>query len=824
MLFAGTFATGVPDGEELGYRGSDALSASNDHLAFREGPTIARIDSDTKSLDEVEELYRPSEAPCFDEFVVTLCDIAPYLVGVGIGLMDSSSSMLYREDGERAKGPGGLRVEFAISDGTQVERILKDIDMRCWASGYGWAFVSAGGQFHTRSLVDLALTRPHQPEFCAVSVKGGESRRRTKLYSGGVLEAGDVPPLPEAIKEGAEAEMRKAYEALKGTRQKLWSAQPASLRRGLLVGEAKITFSHGGAVAANDLAMDGQRYDGMDCLDPLEPEYDGERVTAKFFWNEGKRPGVHSFAHGSRWYHVRCDEDYVSSLIEGEAPERRRIVRALALFEGSRTAMSGLEGEAAKALKLGPRRKELREDVAALEIVKPKPVAEDADLPESVREDPPVAGFRERLKIPFPVVAVNGDGSKRVLEHVDNVALLLKGYGITHRWNVITKGIEFTATGLSDDSDNAESSFLSLVRSLAALNGVPFGEIGTHLLALASRDEYNPVRDYFGTLVWDGRDRIQRLAEATGTNDVDVAVICLRRWLLQTVAAGDGFEIGCRQNPEAHPAAEYVLVFVGEQGRKKTKGLRRFLPRPLRKYFGEGITLVLQDRDSVKAAISHWVVELGELGATFRKSDREQLKAFTSRQRDELRLPYARRHSRFRRYTSFAASVNNVDFLIDQTGNRRFLPLSIGTLDIGWSDKEIEQLWAQAWHEYTQGEQWWPTREEDERLKRHIGKFESTSWIEDRLRDSLDWGRAQSATRRSMSSILEECGVTRQDNRTHSDARGALRRLWKEYGAVEHGGELFVVTDGGQRRVYHSGGKNHGWLAPPVRRIVEILR
>jgi putative DNA primase/helicase len=72
----------------------------------------------------------------------------------------------------------------------------------------------------------------------------------------------------------------------------------------------------------------------------------------------------------------------------------------------------------------------------------------------------------------------------------------------------------------------------------------------------------------------------------------------------------------------------------------------------------------------VMSAVSHWVVELGELDSTFKKSDVSVLKAFITRRQDKLRRPYARRDSVFPRRTVFAGTVNDYQFLHDNTGNR----------------------------------------------------------------------------------------------------------------------------------------------------------
>jgi putative DNA primase/helicase len=108
---------------------------------------------------------------------------------------------------------------------------------------------------------------------------------------------------------------------------------------------------------------------------------------------------------------------------------------------------------------------------------------------------------------------------------------------------------------------------------------------------------------------------------------------------------------------------------------------------------------------------SNWIVELGELDATFRKSDLAQLKGFLTKNKDSLRRPYARKESSFARRTVFAGTVNDFHFLHDRAGNRRFWPVDIVSID---RDRSInyQQLWAQIKTFYVAEESWHLSPEE----------------------------------------------------------------------------------------------------------------
>ena len=60
-----------------------------------------------------------------------------------------------------------------------------------------------------------------------------------------------------------------------------------------------------------------------------------------------------------------------------------------------------------------------------------------------------------------------------------------------------------------------------------------------------------------------------------------------------------------------------------------------------------------EDKDSLKRVISHWIIELGELEATFKKADINKLKSYITSPVDVVRLPWARKFSDFPRRTIF---------------------------------------------------------------------------------------------------------------------------------------------------------------------------
>ena len=133
----------------------------------------------------------------------------------------------------------------------------------------------------------------------------------------------------------------------------------------------------------------------------------------------------------------------------------------------------------------------------------------------------------------------------------------------------------------------------------------------------------------------------------------------------------------CCFNPDGI-SAHGVLVLQGDQYLGKTKWMKSLAPKELG-VIKDGITLNPSDKDSVMQCVRNWIVELGELDATFRKSDIASLKSFITSDRDVLRRPYARLESEFARRTVFLHRLTQSNFTTQ--GNRRFWTIECEYID-----------------------------------------------------------------------------------------------------------------------------------------------
>ncbi len=344
---------------------------------------------------------------------------------------------------------------------------------------------------------------------------------------------------------------------------------------------------------------------------------------------------------------------------------------------------------------------------------------------------------------------------------IENLKSLCDHYDIVIRYNLMTKEVEINIPGSSATVDNAEIKAVAELRSLCQRHDLSPTAVDDYVRSIADENSYNPPAEWIQSKPWDGVDRFPALVATLGAKPNPIYHTLIKRYLLSGIAA--------LFNPDGVNAGG-MIVLQGPQYAGKTRWLRRLFGGG--EWFKEGAILNPHDKDSVKQAVSRWGVELGELDATFRKSDIAALKGFITNIQDEFRLPYERRSSKFPRRTIFAGSVNPKHYLHDDTGNRRFWTIEITERINPDHDVDIQQLWAQALSLYQAGERWFLTREENEILNNHNEHYSSISPFEDLIRVKYDLD-AEHNRPMTMTEIANEMGVdkpTRKDLNEISEA------------------------------------------------------
>ena len=333
---------------------------------------------------------------------------------------------------------------------------------------------------------------------------------------------------------------------------------------------------------------------------------------------------------------------------------------------------------------------------------------------------------RARVKGTGGFIHLNDEGHP--LCTLENFRILIEKLEWTIRYNVIKKAIEIMIPGESFTRDNRDNAALACMLSECEKVRMPTKHIAQYLIRVADENQYNPVATWVLSREWDG---VSRLEQFFGTVRSPVAIKdkLMRKWGIQAVAAAfspDGI------------AAQGILTFVGPQNIGKTTWFRKLVPDELDVVL-TGHTLDLKSKDSIFIALTYWIVELGELDATFKKSEVSAMKAFITQPQDKLRRPYAAVESNFGRRTVFGGSVNGEEFLADPTGNRRYLTIPVEGFEFDHS-VDMQQVWAEFHSLWTAGEAFFLSMDEVSELNTHNEQFTIIDPLSERIAASFGWG------------------------------------------------------------------------------------
>ena len=355
------------------------------------------------------------------------------------------------------------------------------------------------------------------------------------------------------------------------------------------------------------------------------------------------------------------------------------------------------------------------------------------------------------------------NSSGRALNTKDNVRGVMLTEKITVNYNVIKKRMEIDIPNMKFISDMKEEASLIEIEDRCIQMAVPHTRVRDYIKILAN--EYNPVKEWIFSRPWDGQSRLQEFLDTiTEERNKELKETLMRKWLISCVAAA--------LEPNG-VALEGILVLQGAQGLGKTLWFKKLADYE-QGWLLEGATLNPTDKDSVKQAVSHWIVELGELESTFKKADLDMLKAFITKKTDEMRLPYDRAATTYQRRTAFYASVNAREFLTDTSGNRRFWAIPVKDININHSI-DMQQLWAEVAMTLYKPDvkNWFLTPEERAALQDQNESFRAQSSVEDLI---LNYVRFDSANCKpvQMTTLLRDLGIT---NPRMPDIKDASRVL-----------------------------------------------
>ena len=232
--------------------------------------------------------------------------------------------------------------------------------------------------------------------------------------------------------------------------------------------------------------------------------------------------------------------------------------------------------------------------------------------------------------------------------------------------------------------------------------------------------DYHPFRYYLDHLPpWDGQDYIIELSVSiTIRGGVEKQMLFyeyLKKWLVAMVAGWVDESV----------VNNVILVLIGEQGSYKTTWFNYLLPPELKTYFYTKTNANRMGRDDLLTLAQYGLVCCEELD-TMRPSELNQLKAAVTMPSIDERAAYAHFHEHRQHIASFCGTGNNVQFLGDETGNRRWLPFEVESIRSPRDHPfNYAGIYAQAYALYQEGFRYWFSQDEIRQLSEHNRAFET---------------------------------------------------------------------------------------------------
>ena len=332
-------------------------------------------------------------------------------------------------------------------------------------------------------------------------------------------------------------------------------------------------------------------------------------------------------------------------------------------------------------------------------------------------ESAPSRSARKSMNTASPEATIKPAKSRSLMQEV--AAFLTSRYRF--RFNVLTEETEVAAmeNGIPDDHlryAKVDERWMNSLSMEAIETGIDCWDRDIQRFVRSRRiSEYHPFTAYFERLPeWDGTDRVSALARRV--SDDPVWVNGFHRWMLGLSAQWMQFR------PDVNRANSVAPLLVSSrQGLGKSTFCRLLMPDALKAYYTESYDLGSPASAEARLA-AYGLINLDEfdkLGA----SKMPLLKNLMQASALNVRKAYRRSASALPRIASFIGTSNREDLLVDRTGSRRFLCVSLEHAIDCTTPVEHEQLYAQLKAELLSGERGWFNKEEEQAVQQHNALF-----------------------------------------------------------------------------------------------------
>ena len=264
------------------------------------------------------------------------------------------------------------------------------------------------------------------------------------------------------------------------------------------------------------------------------------------------------------------------------------------------------------------------------------------------------------------------------------------------RKNELTGAIEYTSpTGKTVVLQGNDLDLMTTKLSCEHGVFIPEQRIKAAIQYAAGKNQYCPIRRYLDHCAAHSKPHPdwEKVGQTFLGNTHQIATLAMQRMMIGAVARA--------YNPGV--SMSWLPILVGAQGVGKSMFARNLVPQDLFSEITTPLETLMKETYRLHVA---WLLELPEIDNYFNVRNIENFKNLITTRVDEVRFPYAQLPSKLARRFVLIGTTNRNQFLVDSTGNRRFVPLEVGAqFAIPWKQliAERDSLWAAAVQAYRDG-------------------------------------------------------------------------------------------------------------------------
>jgi len=261
------------------------------------------------------------------------------------------------------------------------------------------------------------------------------------------------------------------------------------------------------------------------------------------------------------------------------------------------------------------------------------------------------------------------------------------------RKNLVTNNVENNGVALTDYEVNGIEIDLKRI-----FKKVEFGII-SRIMNSKSIPAYNPIHDFFNR--YKDRQPVGAIDEMAScieaTNDPEYVKKFFKKWMVGMIA----------NIYEKKSKSPLVLALCGKQGSGKGFFFENLLPKELDEYYA------MKDLSEVKnetakrdldILCSKKMLILDDEMSGKNKRDLARIKQLLSASSSDVRASYGKIDQKRDRIATFAATCNSLEILLDETGNRRYIPIEVLSIDKDRRDTiDLIDLLMEAYNLYRDG-------------------------------------------------------------------------------------------------------------------------